>query len=408
MSSGARGFGAEVRARRERRKLSLKQLARLINYGASYLGSIERGERPPQTDLAASLDAALHADGALLALALTEALQRRLATAAHESTALARLAREEPVSGLSRDRLARELAAIAQSYVHQPPIPLLNDLIRVRDRIQQSLQQGPRPERARDLYLLGAVAVQLLGEITDDLAGNSAAALQHVAAGQSLARDAGHRGLEAWIAGTRALIIEWSPEPHNALGILEHAASCSPPGDHRVRLYALQARCAARVGDADLARTAADNAVRAADEAVGVADEVNAFGGALSFPLPKLSSYLGSAMRRIGDHRHAEQWALDAITGYASGPAAQRSYGDEALARIDVGLARIASGDIEGADDVLTPVLELSPEQRICPIMEGMRTVTAALQIHRHADAPDARNLAEATTAYAGQTLVSR
>ncbi|WP_433717142.1 helix-turn-helix domain-containing protein (plasmid) [Nocardia sp. CA-084685] len=407
--SGARGFGAELRNRREQRRLPLKQLATLTNYAATHIAAIERGERHPPQDLAASLDAVLQADGALLALAVTEALQRRLDTAAHESTALARLAREEPVSGLSRDRLARELASIAQNYVHQPPIPLLNDLIRVRDRIQQSLQLGPRPERARDLYLLGAVAVQLLGEITDDLAGNSAAALQHVAAAQSLAKDAGHPGLEAWIAGTRALIVEWSPEPHHALEILEHATRLSPPGDHRIRLYALQARCAARVGDADLAHTAADNAVRAAEETAGVVDEVNAFGGALTFPLPKLSSYVGSAMRRIGDHRRAEQWALEAITGYATGPADQRSYGDEALARIDVGLARIAGGDIDGADDILTPVLELPPEQRICPIMEGMRTVTAALQIHPHADAPVAKNLAETITAYAArQSLVPR
>ncbi|WP_063043824.1 helix-turn-helix domain-containing protein [Nocardia pseudovaccinii] len=407
MSSSENAFGREVRRLREQRKLTVGQLATRLSYTQPYLSLIERGDRPPPSALAAHLDDVLEADGALLALAAAQALRRRLDTAADESTELARLAREEPVSELTRDKLFREVASIAQNYVHKPPLPLLNELLRTRTRIQQSLRLGPRPQRERDLCLLGAVTVQLLAEITDDLAGDTRAAMKHVAAAESLAAAAGHPGLEAWIAGTKALIVEWSPTPAKALGILEDATTWAPPGDHRMRLWALQARCAARVGDAALARSAAARAVAAAEETAD-GDEVSAFGGAMSFPVAKMACYLGGTFRRIGDHRDAEHWALDAIDRYASGPEALRSYGDEGLARIDVGLARIAIGEFEGAGEVLTPVLELSADRRIAPIMEGMHTITEALQSHRHADAPVARNLAEAITAYTARPLVLR
>ena len=402
MNGDPGAVGREMRRLRELRGLSMGELAARISYSQQYVSLIELGTRPAPAALVARVDDVLAADGALLALAAAQALQRRLEGAAQESTELALLAREEPVSDLSRDRFFREVATVAQKYVHEPPVPLLNSLLRTRGRIHRALQSGPRPHRERDLYLVGAVAVQLLGEITDDLAGHTAAAMAHVTAAQDLAAAAGHQGLAAWVAGTKGLIVEWSPKPAGALEILAEAASWAPPGEPRVRLLALQARCASRVGDAALVRSAAVQAERAAEETLEE-DEVSAFGGAMRFPTAKLAYYLGGAFRRIGDHQQAERWGLDAIERYASGPPFLRSYGDEGLARIDVGLARLGRNEIDGAQEVLAPLLQLSPDRRISPIMGEMRTVTETLHTHRHADAPAAKNLAEAIIAYTGR-----
>ncbi|WP_051047486.1 MULTISPECIES: helix-turn-helix domain-containing protein [Nocardia] len=393
-------FGELMRRLRERRGLSLKALAALTVYAPTTLHHIEQGERPPTTDMATRLDDVLQADGALLSAATDAALQRLLTTAAQESTDLVRWVSEEPVVGISQDGLTRDLSRIARGYVHRPPLPLLTDLLRVRKQIAQQLDQARRLQRRRELSLLGAVAVQLLGELTDDVAGNSEAAMRHAVAAELLAQEAAHPGLRAWVAGTKALIAEWSPQPHTALDVIDDAAGSAPPGDYRVRLFALQARCAGRLGDISLTRSAAVRTVAAAEQARDAPDEVTAFGGALTFPHAKMAYYLGCAYQAIGDHQHAERWALDAIGEYTVGPPEHRSYGDEALARVSLSLSRIACDEFEGAREILSPVLELPTEQRITAIMEGMNTVTAAIREHRHAQAPVAQDLHEAIRGY--------
>ncbi|MCC3311400.1 MULTISPECIES: helix-turn-helix domain-containing protein [Nocardia] len=402
---GVRTFRSEAYRLRRRRGMTVAELAARANFDKSYLGRVLGGKRPPTQQVVERLDAALQADGVLLALAAADSLRDRLDTAAGESAAMSRLVRNDPVDGSTISELSAKVASIAQNYVSEPPLPLLHELLVVRDQIQHMLELGPRPATLRDLCLLGGVTVQLLGEVTDDISGSTAAALKHLRAAQHLAEDAGHPGLQAWIAGTRALVLEWSPRPHQALEILEAAVGRTPPGDHGVRLHALQARCAARVGDARLARAAASRAEEAADRVAS--DEVSAFGGVMTFPRAKAAYYLGRAFCRLGDHPQTERWATEAIASYSGGPAQQRSYGDESLARVDLCISRLGVGELEGAAEIIAPVLELSAEQRIAPIMEGMRSITATLQAHRHSDAPAAKDLAAAITAYTARPALA-
>ncbi|MGF6884919.1 transcriptional regulator with XRE-family HTH domain [Nocardia sp. GAS34] len=407
MSNRDNAFGDLMRKLRERRHLSFRALGALTMYAPTSLHHIEKGERPPTTDVATRLDDVLQADGALLAAAAEAALQRLLNAAAQESTDLVRWVSEEPVVGISQDGLVRDLSSIARDYVHRPPLPLLTNLLRLREQAAQQLERARRLQRRRELALLGAVAVQLLGELTDDLAGNSEAAMRHAVAAELLAQEAAHPGLCAWVAGTKALIAEWSPEPHTALDIIVDAAEWAPQGDYRVRLFALQARCAGRLGDIGLARSAALRTVAAAEQARDTPDEVTMFGGALTFPHAKMAYYLCCAYQSIGDHQHAERWAQDAIGQYTSGPPEHRSYGDEALARVSLSLSRIARDEFEGAREILSPVLELPTEQRITAIMEGMNTVTAAIREHRHAQAPVAHDLHETIRGYTAHSTAA-
>ncbi|MFJ6708949.1 MULTISPECIES: helix-turn-helix domain-containing protein [unclassified Streptomyces] len=61
-------FAEALRVRREAAGLSLAELARRVHYSKSYLSRVENGLRPPGRLLAERCDAALRADGALLAL----------------------------------------------------------------------------------------------------------------------------------------------------------------------------------------------------------------------------------------------------------------------------------------------------------------------------------------------------
>ncbi|MGW0802733.1 helix-turn-helix domain-containing protein [Nonomuraea sp. NPDC002799] len=61
-------WGAELRAWRDRRGLSLARMGQLVRYNASYLARLERGERKPPRELAEAVDRQLNASGALIRL----------------------------------------------------------------------------------------------------------------------------------------------------------------------------------------------------------------------------------------------------------------------------------------------------------------------------------------------------
>src|SRR5215468_3158663 len=61
-------FGDELRRRREASGQTLGQFAHRLHYSTGYLSKIENGRKPPSEDVARRCDAALGANGELLAL----------------------------------------------------------------------------------------------------------------------------------------------------------------------------------------------------------------------------------------------------------------------------------------------------------------------------------------------------
>ena len=64
-ASPAALFGAELRALRQRRALSLAAVGRLVHVSGDLIGKIEKADRRPQPDLVTRLDRALEAEGAI-------------------------------------------------------------------------------------------------------------------------------------------------------------------------------------------------------------------------------------------------------------------------------------------------------------------------------------------------------
>lgn len=316
-----------------------------------------------------------------------------LSSCAAESLAFAEWVASSDTGQLTVESLATQLSSIARKFVHSPPGPLLIELQALRNRVESHLRAGPALRRTRELLFLGGIAVELLAQITDNV-GDSVSAMQHAMAAEVLASEAGHDGLRAWTIGTKALIAEWNNDPAAALEFARAAAVWAPHGQPRVRLAALEARCAARLGRANDARAAIDTAVRAAESA-NTTDELASFGGSLRFPTTKLAYYIGSTYQFIQDYPKSETWALEAIDGYSHGPAEERSYGDEAIARTDVAIARITRGAVDGATEILKPVFKLKPDQRIYPITDGMTAVDNILLATHDLTAASVRNLSE-------------
>ncbi|NNH69059.1 helix-turn-helix transcriptional regulator [Nocardia uniformis] len=389
-------FGDEVRDLRSQRGWSQRQLAKRIgarNSGA--LCRVEKGERNPTPELADALDVALDAGGRLIALAAAthESDIETVGPAAQRSMEFAEWASGLPTGSLGVESVIYELGRIAISYVHDKPQPLFEDLQRLRDRQWQLLRARPAAGVRRELLFTAGVTVVLLAQVTGNL-GDPRAAMQQALAAKALAAKAGHPGLQSWVSGTQALIAEWGGNPVAAYDFACQASALAPAGEQLTRVAALQARCAARLGRADDARAAITRALHAG-EWVGGPDEVGAFGGVLRFPTAKLAYYAGSTYRLIGDGGLAERYGLEAITSYTAGPAHEYSYGDAAIARTDVAIARVHRGEFEGAGDVLVPVLDLPVGQRISPVCVGLRAVERSLQSVQSGRASSAAQLSK-------------
>lgn len=321
------------------------------------------------------------------------------AAAAQDALAFANWAESSNVSASTLDHLSYELGRIAINYVCAPLLPLFRDLTELRGLAFDLLRHGRQhPTQARELFFLAGTSCILLAHASQNL-GDSASAMAQVRAALTCAEQADHNGLRAWAHGTAALIAEWTHQHRRAVEFAQRGQQFAPTADSRVRLASLEARAAARTGDRRLALDALDRAARARDGATRQ-DNLDEFGGLLTFPVPKQHYYAGSTYALLGEAEPAQQNALLAIGLYETGPIEQRSYGDEALARVDVTTARLALDDLHGAHEALRPVLDLPPERRIEQLAVGLVRVRSALALPRYTRAQIAREIIQEVDQY--------
>jgi hypothetical protein len=276
-------------------------------------------------------------------------------------------------------------------------VPVFRELDALRDDVFKLLR-SPDPAQARDLYLLAGITCGLLAHASDDLGYIGAAHVQACAA-LVCADKADHPTLAAWVLGVRALQSEWSGRPGESLRFVAQARAQvvreRVPSTVSVWLAAIEARAHARRGDRDRAldalKVAADDRSRLTDSRED-RNEFDAVGGILTFTKAKQHYYAGTTYRRVGEFDAAQANARAAISAYATGPAEQRSYGDEAIAWIDLSIAR-ASGDhadLDGSAEALATVREQSPDRRLPMLLAPLEDLTTALSASRIRDARQA------------------
>ncbi|MGH3855091.1 MAG: hypothetical protein ACRDR6_16655 [Pseudonocardiaceae bacterium] len=372
----------------ERERLILDELARSPGDQPSHDGQLSRP--PERNDLAP----AGQQQPSLAALT---------AEAARDSLAFASWAESSNVSASALDHLSYELCRIALNYVHAPLRMLLGDLTALRGHACELLQNGRQhPTQARKLFFLAGTSCLLLAHASQNL-GDSASAMTQVRAALTCAEQADHNGLRAWAHGTAALIAEWTHQHRRAVEFAQRGQPFAATADSRVRLAALEARAAARTGDRRLALDALARAARAR-KVPAPNDELAEFGGLLTFPVAKQHYYAGSTYALLSEDGRAQENALLAIGMYETGPIEQRSYGDEALARVDVTTALLALDDLDGAREALRPVLNLPPERRIEQLTVGIGRVRTTLALPRYARAAIAREIAQDVDQYQAES----
>ncbi|MFD0314657.1 helix-turn-helix domain-containing protein [Streptomyces flavalbus] len=325
-------------------------------------------------------------------------LHELAAQAASQSLRFTEEVTRSNVSDVELEALESKITHIATDYVHAPLHPLFHDLLSTRDRIFSLLSGQQPPAQTRELYLLAGTCCLLLAHASQNL-GDQDSAIAQLQTAWTLADHTDHNDLRAWVKGTAALIAEWSTHRFTALEYTQQAIRHAPDGETRIRTAAIKARAAARIGDRNTALTALRELERARDQHTDP-DGLTRFGGLLTFPEAKQEYYIGGTYALLGEHELAEHHAAAAIELYATGPAEQRSYGDESLARIDIVTARIAAGEIEGVGEQLHPILELPVNRRIRQIGDAVQGVARLLEDPRFAGNRVVRELADATRGY--------
>jgi len=84
----------------------------------------------------------------------------------------------------------------------------------------------------------------------------------------------------------------------------------------------------------------------------------------------------------LGDFNNVEITATEAIQLYEHGPAEDRAYGSESMARISLANARLSRNDIDGTYDALQPVLALPSEHRLDLTVTRLKELNSHLRIH--------------------------
>ena len=146
------------------------------------------------------------------------------------------------------EQLDADVRRLAAAYVHVPPLPMFEEMLRVRDRIYRLLAGRQKPAATARLHLLAGMLCGLLANVSTDLGYRDAAAEQARAAwayGDIIRQTACGPGPVA----CKALIEYWSGRPQHAVRLVQGAGRFADSATARVRLHSIEARAWSLLGD---------------------------------------------------------------------------------------------------------------------------------------------------------------
>ncbi|WP_235485479.1 hypothetical protein [Streptomyces roseoverticillatus] len=313
--------------------------------------------------------------------------------AARRAKAFALTANQGNLTGEVMEQIHEDIRQLATDYPQRPLSELLGDLVQTQETLYTLLDSRQRPEQARQLYFLTGVTSGLLAKASHDLADPHSAMTQARAA-YLCAENADHNGLRAWIRGLQALIAYWAGRLHESVKYAQSGAEFAALSHSTTSVWLpiSEARAWAALGNVNQTHAA----IRRAEEAWNEvrSDEVDELGGLCSFGRTRQIYYAADALAWLPSEAGAAQdYAAQAVDVYADTSGPEWAFGDAAGSRADLAIARIHLGQLEGAYEAVSPILELAPENRINGIINSAMRVHKALS--RSPLAPSGSDLQE-------------
>ena len=345
--------------------------------GADVCRVLEELFQRPAADLFAAPPVPQRAPAASVeAFSFSTSIRENLSVAARNALRFTALS-QTGADPVAIEALTGEAARLAALYPTAPLHEFLGDLVNLQEVTYRLLESRQQPTVQRELHLVAALSTGLLAKASHDQADPRTA--MTLARAAYLAADyAGHPGLKAWVRGIQALTAYWAGWPQQAADFAASAHEESLTGTITAWLPALEARAHAALGDAGSVREALERTQAARDRLVP--SDLDEFGGLLTFPDAQQTYYQAEALV-LADAASPE--ALDASTravaAYSDPDSPHWAFGDEAGSRTHQALALIATGQLDGALDILDPVLNLPPAQRTHGIAVCVRRIATAL-----------------------------
>lgn len=379
-------FGTEMARLLAARGTGVRELARMIPCDPGHVSNLKNGKARPSPELAAAVDQALGADGALAALA-ADARPSPAVLAGDDEIAAFELARRAGASDAGDgtcERLELAVDDLATAYPRTPPGDLLPRVRAHLGYVTGLLGGRVTLGQHRRLLVSGGWLSLLAATLLIDQHQDPAAAAYLRTAAQ-LAREAAHRELAAWCAETRA----WqalTAGSYRQAAELSRAAQEIAPGDSSayIQATAQEGRAWARLGDGRQTRVA----LAAVERLVSPLPAPERPEHHYVYDPPKARVYVATTLAWIGDSA-AEPAAREILAAIEQGtPSRPRR---AALARLDLGLALAAAGR---HDEAAVKAADAIASGRLAPVdkprvLEIVRAVAAR-------GVPGARELAEA------------
>ncbi|MFQ6197060.1 hypothetical protein [Streptomyces sp. NPDC000405] len=320
--------------------------------------------------------------------------------AAGESARFAAMAEASNVGPYTIEQLEADIRRIVRTYPNRPVGPLFQEVRELRDTAFRLLEGRQPPQYSRNLYFAAGVLCGVLANASFDLGRYEAAETQARAA-FLCGELAEHNGLRSWIRGLQALIAYWDGRPADAVRLAEAGGVFVPEsGTAQVRLAAIKARALGQLGKAHEALAALHTADMLR-ERVTEADDLP--GGMMAFPAEKGLFYASSTHLWLGGPQHladAERRAEEAVAVFSAAPPEQRRIGEESLARMDLALARLGRGNVEGAADQVHFVLSSNTRRHTESVTRRLGHFSRHLGLHPASTTPVAIGLGEAIAAH--------
>ncbi|MET8925801.1 hypothetical protein ACFWXZ_34825 [[Kitasatospora] papulosa] len=312
---------------------------------------------------------------------------------------------QQPLGDETLGYLQDEVRRITAAYPKKPLATLFDDLVAAQEDAFRLIEGGrARPSQLQQLYVLSTLLSWHMAKACHDL-GDGHSAMMHARAAGVSAEKAEHPALEAMVCGLKSLIAYWSGYGADALFHARKGAAEYPQlrGTVSVWLPALEARAAALVGDAASAAAAVDQAARQRD--VVEPDDLDELGGLLNFPVEKELYYRVETDVLLGQTTAVTvPEAERAVEVYADPTTSHWAFGDEAGARCNLAVLRLHADELDGAADVLRPVLDLPRAQRNRGIVISAQRVHHTLTNSPARSALLARDLGEELTQFSPVT----
>lgn len=191
--------GEELRRLRQSRRLSLRDLASVVHFHASYLSKVETGHRDASPELVIACDAALNADGALIALLLTmeDPPARVEAGDPWETAELLRRIELSEVGPATLEGLQATVERLCCDYAHRSAKDLRREAQRWLRHVSKLVHGSVNLREHRELMVTAGWLALLIGCVEYDLGMEAAAEVTRAAAG-SLGIEADHAPLIGW------------------------------------------------------------------------------------------------------------------------------------------------------------------------------------------------------------------